>query len=119
MITQNRKIKEEDKIKNTKVDALKRAARMNQRAKSFAKIVANFPNDMVDYEDPSTPLLLQILLSLSTDIIKDFYQHLGGKMGDFPDLKKRTAAAAIVRKWGERIWVMGRDACVSLKCIVL
>ena len=66
----------------------------------------------MDYEDPSTPLLLQLLLSLSTDIIKDSYQHLGGKMGELPDLKKRTVAAAIVWKWGERIWVMGSDACV-------
>ena len=67
---------------------------------------------MMNSEDPSTPLL-QVLLSLSTDIIKDYYQHLGGKMGDLPDLKKRTVVEAIVRKWGERICVMGSDACVS------
>ena len=58
---------------------------------------------MMDYEDPSTPILLQLLLSLSNDIIKDSYQHLVGNMGELPDLKKRTAAAAIVQKWGERI----------------
>ena len=63
-------------------------------------------------EDPSTPLL-QVLLYLSTDIIKDSYQHLGGKMGEFPDMKKRTVAEAIVRKWGEKIYVMGSDASVS------
>ena len=63
-------------------------------------------------EDPSTPFL-QVLLSLSTDIIKDSYQHLGGKLGELPDLKKRTVAEAIVRKWGEKIWVMGSDASVS------
>ena len=39
-------------------------------------------------------------------------------MGEMPDLKKRTVAEAIVRKWGERISVMGSDASVSLKCIV-
>ena len=57
---------------------------------------------MMDSEDPSNPFL-QVLLSLSTGIIKDSYQHLGGKMGQLPDQKKRTAAAAIVRKWGEMI----------------
>ena len=57
------------------------------------------------YTDPLTPLL-QVLLSLSTDIIKDSYQHLGGNMGELPDLKKRTVAEAIVRKWGERICVI-------------
>ena len=101
-------MKEEEKINNTKVNALKRAARMNQHAKSFTKLVANLPNYMMASEEPSTPLLLQVLLSLSTDIIKESYQNLGRKMGELPDIKKRTVAAAIVRKWGERIWLMGR-----------
>ena len=99
LISYNRNMKEEQKIKNKKVNALKRCACMNLRATSFAKLVANLPNDMMDSENPSTPLL-QVLLSLSTDIIKDTYQHLGGNMGEFPDLKKRTVASAIVRKWG-------------------
>ena len=47
MISENRKIKEEEKIKNSKVNALKRAARMNLRATSFAKIIANLPNDIM------------------------------------------------------------------------
>ena len=103
LIAQNQKMKEEENIKNTKVNALKRSACMNQRAELFAKLVANLPSDMMASEDPSTPLLLQVLISVSTNIIKDFYQHLGGKMGEFPDMKKRTVAAAIIRKWGERI----------------
>ena len=97
MIAENRKIKEEEKIKNSKVNALKRTDRMNLRATSFAKLIANLPNDIMASEDPSTPLL-QVLLSLSTDIIKDSYQHLGRKMGELLDLKKRTVAEAIVRK---------------------
>ena len=105
-------MKEEENIKNTKVNALKRAARINQRATSLTKLVANLPNDMMASEDNSTPLL-QLLLSFSTDIIKDSYNHLGRNMGEFPDLKKRTVAAAIMRKWGEGICVMGSDACVS------
>ena len=112
LIDQNRKMKEEEKIKNKKVNALKRAARMNLRATLFAKLFANLPNDMMDSDDPSTPLL-QVLLSISTDIIKDAYKHLGKKMGELPDMKKRTVAEAIVQKWGERICVMGSDACVS------
>ena len=68
---------------------------------------------MMASEDPYTPLLLQVILSLSTDILKDSYKNIVRKMGELPDLKKRTvAAAAIVRKWGERIWVMVSDACV-------
>ena len=85
---------------------------MNQRDESFTKLFANLPNDMMASEYPSTPLL-QVLLSLSTDIIKDSYQHLGGRMGEFPDLKKRTVAESIVRRWGERIYVMKSDASVS------
>ena len=43
MIAEKRKIKEEEKIKNSKVNALKRAACINLRATLFAKIFANFP----------------------------------------------------------------------------
>ena len=53
LIAQNRKMKEEDKIKMIKVNALKRAAHMNQSGKSFAKLVeatVNLPNDMMDSE---------------------------------------------------------------------
>ena len=112
MISENRKIKEEEKIKNSKVNALKRAARMNLRATLFAKLVANLPNDMMASEDLSIPLL-QVLLSLSTDITKDSYQNLGENMGELPDLKKRTVAEVIVQKWDERICVMGIDVSVS------
>ena len=105
-------MKEEENINNTKLNALKRSARMNQHATSFAKLVPNLPNDMMDYDGKSTPLL-QFLLSLSTDITKDSYQHLGGKMGELPDLKKRMVTAAIVWEWGDRICVMGSDTCVS------
>ena len=111
LIAQNRKMKEEEKIKNTKVNALKRASRMNLRATLFEKLVANLPNDIMASEYPPIPLL-QVLLSFSTDIIKDPYQHLGRKMDDFPDLKKRSVAEAIIHIWGERICVMGSDACV-------
>ena len=41
LIAQNRKMKEKEKIKTTKVNALKRAARMNLRVTSFTKLVAN------------------------------------------------------------------------------
>ena len=112
IIAENRKIKEEEKIKNSKVNSLKRAARINLRATSFANLLANLPNYIMASEDPSIPLL-QVLFSLSTDIIKDSYKHLGGKMGELPSLNKRTVAEAIVRKWGERISVMGNDVSVS------
>ena len=103
MIAQNQKKKGEEKIKDIKVNDLKRDVHMNQQNKLFVKLVTNLPNGMMASEDPSTPLLLQVILSLSTSIIKDSYQNLGGKMGEFTDLKKRTLAAAIVRKWGEII----------------
>ena len=104
-------MKEEEKIKSTKVNALKKAARINQRATSFTKLVANLPNYMMASEDKFAPFL-QVLLSPSTEIIMDSYQHLGGKMGELPDMKKRTMVAAIMRKWGESIYVMGSDSCV-------
>ena len=111
MIYHNRKMKEENKIKIIKVNALKRAARMNQRGKLFAELceaTAKLPNDIMASKDPST-LLLQVLIYLSTNIIKYSYNILGGNMGQLSDQNKRTIAAAIVRKWGERIWLMVGD----------
>ena len=98
LISRNQKTKEEDNIKNTKVNDLKRDAHMNQCAKLFAKLVTNLPNGMMASEDNSTPHL-QFILSLSTEIIKDSYQNFVRNMDEFSDLKKRTVAAAIVRKW--------------------
>ena len=63
LIAQKRKKKDEEKIKNTKANALKRTARMNQLSTSFAKPVSNLLNDMMDSEENSTPLL-QVFLSL-------------------------------------------------------
>ena len=77
MITENWKIKEEEKIKNSKVNALKRDARMNLRAMLFVKLIANLPNDIMASEDPSTPLF-QVLLSFSTNIRQ--LTHLSAKM---------------------------------------
>ena len=86
LIAQNWKIKKYEKIENSKVNAMKRAAHMNLCLTLFAKRFANLPNYIMDSEDLSTSLL-QFLLSLSTNIIKDSYQHLGGNMGELPDLK--------------------------------
>ena len=66
LIAQNWKIKEEEKINNTKVNALKRSARMNQCAMSFVKLFANLLNYMMASMYSSTPFLLQVVLSLST-----------------------------------------------------
>ena len=89
------------------LDAMKRSACMNQCRNPLEKLVeatSNPPNDRMDSDDPFTPLI-QFLLSLSTNIIKEYYQHIGGKMGEFHDQKKKTIMVAIVWKWGERIWV--------------
>ena len=94
-------MKEEEKIKNIKVNDLKRAVCINQRVKLFAELVTNLPNGMMSSEYPSTPCLLQVIPSISTIIIKDSYQHLGGSMGECTDQKKRMVAAVILRKWGE------------------
>ena len=52
LIAQDWDMKEEEKIKNTRVNYLKRDTCTNQCAKSFAKLVANLPNDMMASEYP-------------------------------------------------------------------
>ena len=91
-------MKEEEKIKSIKLNDLKRAASTNHCTKLFSKLFANLPNYMIAFEDPSTPLLLQFIISLSTNIIKDPYHHISGKMDGLPNLKKYTVAAEILQK---------------------
>ena len=61
LIAQNRKMKEEEKIENIKINALKRVARMNQRAESFAKLVANLPIYMMASEGVHVPIKNAVL----------------------------------------------------------
>ena len=55
LIAQKQKMKEEEKINNAKLDALKRAACINQRATLFAKLFANIPNEMMDLRTTLLP----------------------------------------------------------------
>ena len=92
MISQNRKMQEEEKKITSKVNALKKSARITKRGGSFVELseaTAELHRDTKTSESPSDPLL-QVLLFLSTDTIKDYFYHIGGNIGEFSEKKKRT-----------------------------
>ena len=64
----------------------------------------NFRTDLTEEMMAHTPLY-----DISNPHVKKMLQF----DLEFPDLKKRTVAEAIVRKLGERISVMGSEASVS------
>ena len=112
MIAQNQKMQEEEKKIISKVTALKKSARNTKHGSSFVKLLeatAKLHRDMKTSEDPADQLL-QVLLSLYTETIKDAFYNLSGKIGGLSDQKKRTVASDIVRKWGQSI--LGSRACV-------
>ena len=72
-----------------------KAARITKRKSSSAKLLeatAELHRDMNISEDLRNPLL-QVLLSLSTNTIKDTFYHLDGKIGEFSDQNKWTVAS--------------------------
>ena len=74
MNNQNRKMQERENKIVSKVNGLKKYARVTKRVRSFVKPLAetsNLSSDTKTSEDPSEPLL-QILLSLSINTIKEF-----------------------------------------------
>ena len=81
-----------------KVNAFKKSARVTKCGRSFTKLLeatAKFPINMNNSDDPSNPLL-QVLLSLSTYTIKEYFYHLGRNIGEFPDQNKWMVAVEIV-----------------------
>ena len=112
MISQNRKMQEEENKIASKVNAFLKYVRVTKCGSSFAKLFAatsKIPNNTKTSEDHSDPLL-QVILSLSTGAIKDAFYHIGGNIGEFSNQKKRTVAVEILRKWGRII--VGIGACV-------
>ena len=99
MISQNRNIQEEEKKIASKVNAFKKASLVTKHGRSFAKLLTstfNLLRDTKTSEDPSNPLL-QFLLYLSTDTIKEDFYHIGGNISELSNQKKRTVAEEIVQ----------------------
>ena len=47
--------------------------------------------------------ILQDIISLSSDTLKDCFLHLGGKVSNFTDIKNQTVAVHIAKRWGKDI----------------
>ena len=63
----------------------KKYAHITRRGSSFAKLLEAIENISISInnsEDPRNPLL-EVLLYLSIDTIKDAFYHPGGKIGEF------------------------------------
>ena len=115
MISQNRKIQEEEKKRTLKVNAFKKSSCTTKGESSFAKILeetSELHQDMKTSDKPSDPLL-QFPISLTTNTIKEAFYNLGRNIGEFSDQKKRTVASDIVREWGQII--LGNRACDFVK----
>ena len=109
MITQNRKMQEEGNKIASKVNALKKAARVTMCGISFVKLLEStlkLTRDRKASYDPINPLI-QVLLYLSTDTIKDNFYHLGGEIGELSGQNKRTVTSEIVQKLGWHIMGSG------------
>ena len=82
---------------------------------SFEKILsvlANLWSD-TDATEESTDSVLQGIISLSSDTLKDAFFHLGGNISDLPDLNNSTVAVGIAQMWGKHIIEEGAMTSVN------
>ena len=52
--------------------------------------------------EESTDSVLQYILALSSDALKDVFFHLGGKISELPNLKKHAVAEEIAQAYHGR-----------------
>ena len=97
----------QDEVKQNVIRAnyVKRAARIIKWGSAYYNILSTVENlrSATNNMDYSTESVIQYIIPLSYDTFKDSLFHLGGKISDFSDLKKRTVAVEISRRWGKDI----------------
>ena len=86
-------------------NSVKRAARITKRGNSYDNILSSVANllSAIKTTKEYTGSILQAILPLSSDTSGGAFIHMGGKISDSPDLKKRTITLEIERRWGKDI----------------
>ena len=87
------------------VNAFKKSSHIIKRGSYFERIiftVANLRSDTNTTEN-STDSILQIILALSSDTLKDTLFHLGRKIIDLPNLNNHTVTVDITKRWVKHI----------------
>ena len=95
-----------------KLNAIKYSTRITKCGSSFLKILeatAKLLSNINTSEDPSNPLL-QVLLSISIDTIKETFYHIYSNIIELYGQNKCTVTAMIVQKW-EKI-ILGGIVCI-------
>ena len=86
-------------------NSIKREARIIKRGSSYnnnLSAVTNLISDTNTTEE-STDSILKYIIPLSSDTPKYAFYHMGEEINNLPDLKKRTDALEVARKWGKDI----------------
>ena len=104
IVDENRRKK--DAVKNEIwANSVKREAHSINRGSSYDNIFSAVENLLIVTKNTneSTDSVLQSIITLSSDTLKDNFFHLGGNISDLPDLKKQTVTVEIARMWGKDI----------------
>ena len=86
-------------------NSVKREARIIKRGSSYNNIISDVSNPLsvIKTMEEYTDSILQDILHLSSDTLKNAFIHMGGKITDFSDLKNQTVLLDIERRWGKDI----------------
>ena len=65
--------------------------------------------------EDSNEYILQAIIPLSSETLKDYFFHVGGKITDLAELKKQTAQLDILRSLGKDIVEEGATTIAYLR----
>ena len=105
IVSNNIRKQDNAKVNAKQFNSVKKSYRIIKRGISCDNIlsaVANILSDTNTTED-FTDSILQDIFPITSDTLKDDFIHMGGNIGDLPDLKKQTVVLGIERRWGKGI----------------
>ena len=105
IVDKNRIKKYEVKQNTIRANSVKMAARVINQGSSCDNILSAVENilSVTNNTEDSNKYIIQVIIPLSSDTLKDAFIHMGVNIGDFTDIKKRMYALDITRKWGKDI----------------
>ena len=100
-------IRKQDDVKENAKQSnfVKRSARIIKRGISCDNILSAVANILSakNTTEEFTDSILQAIPPITSDTLKDDFIHMGGNIGDFPNLKKQTVVLEIERMWDKGI----------------
>ena len=101
IVDKNRRKQDEEKHNTVRANSVKMEARIIKHGSSYDNILSSVENllSVTKTTEDSTDSIIQAIIPLYYDTLKDDFIHMGVNIGDFTDLKKQMSMLDITRRW--------------------